>query len=168
MQTAHDPTSLEHEVWHLLAEVLDPEIPVLNVVELGLIRFVRADAARRIEVGVTPTYTGCPATEVIQGSIRERLMTAGFGEIKVTSVLSPPWSSDWLTDSARRKLCEYGIAPPAQSVTNPRHLWQAPQVQCPRCAASQTQRISEFASTPCKALYRCGACLEPFEYFKCI
>ncbi len=158
---------LERDVWRMLAEVPDPEIPVLNVVELGLIRYVRC-AAGRVEVGVSPTYTGCPATEVIQRSIREQLESAGIGAIDVQTVLAPPWSSDWLTASARAKLREYGIAPPAHAVANPRHLFGQPTVHCPRCASSQTQRVSEFSSTPCKALYRCCACLEPFDYFKCI
>lgn len=158
----------EREIRRLLTEVPDPEIPVLNVVELGLIRYVRCEAERAVEVGVSPTYTGCPATEVIHGAIRERLEAAGFADVNVVSVFSPPWTSDWLTDSAREKLREYGIAPPADSVTNPRHLFGEPQVNCPRCASAQTQRVSEYGSTPCKALYRCTACLEPFEYFKCI
>lgn len=159
---------VERDVWRLLMEVPDPEIPVLNVVELGLIRYVRCEAERAVEVGVSPTYTGCPATEVIHSAIRERLESAGFVDVNVVSIFSPPWTSDWLTDSAREKLREYGIAPPAHSVANPRHLFGHPQVSCPRCASVHTQRLSEYGSTPCKALYRCSACLEPFEYFKCI
>lgn len=161
-------TRVERDVWRLLAEVPDPEIPVLNVVELGVIRYVRSADERQVEVGVSPTYTGCPATEVIQRSIKDKLQSAGFDPVKVTSVLAPPWTSDWLTESAREKLKDYGIAPPQHAVGNPRHLFREPNVPCPRCASSQTQRVSEFASTPCKALYRCRACLEPFEYFKCI
>ena len=159
---------VERDVWALLQEVPDPEIPVLNVVELGIIRYVRGVDRRRIEVGVSPTYTGCPATEVIQNAIRMKLQAAGFGEIRIDTVLAPPWSSDWLTESAREKLRDYGIAPPSHAVGNVRHLFREPKVQCPCCSSAQTQRLSEFASTPCKALYRCSACLEPFEYFKCI
>jgi len=158
----------EREVWEILADVPDPEIPVLNVVDLGIIRYVRLTGADRVAVGVSPTYTGCPATEVIANAIRSRLEAEGFREPKVESVLAPAWTSDWLTDSARAKLEEYGIAPPAHSVSNPKHLWREPQVACPRCASTQTSKVSEFASTPCKALYRCATCLEPFEYFKCI
>jgi ring-1,2-phenylacetyl-CoA epoxidase subunit PaaD len=158
----------EREVWRVLADVPDPEIPVLNVVELGIIRYVRAIDDGRVTVGVSPTYTGCPATEVIANSIRSRLEAEGYREPKVESVLAPAWTSDWLTDSARSKLKEYGIAPPAHAVSNPKHLWREPNVSCPRCASQQTIKISEFASTPCKALYRCSSCLEPFEYFKCI
>ncbi len=157
----------EREVWRILADVPDPEIPVLNVVELGIIRHVRV-VAGRVTVGVSPTYTGCPATEVIARSIETRLEAEGYENPKVESVLSPPWTSDWLTDSARTKLQEYGIAPPAHSVGNPKHLFREPKVSCPRCASNQTAKVSEFASTPCKALYRCSSCLEPFEYFKCI
>lgn len=158
----------ERDVWCVLADLPDPEIPVLNVVELGIIRYVRATEGGRVTVGVSPTYTGCPATEVIANSIRTRLEAAGYRDPKVESVLAPAWTSDWLTDSARAKLTEYGIAPPAHSVSNTKHLWREPNVACPRCSSKQTTKISEFASTPCKALYRCSSCLEPFEYFKCI
>jgi ring-1,2-phenylacetyl-CoA epoxidase subunit PaaD len=158
----------EHEVWRILADVPDPEIPVLSVVELGIIRYVRVEGEGSVTVGVSPTYTGCPATEVIANTIRSRLEAEGYRQPKVESVLAPAWSSDWLTDSARAKLKEYGIAPPAHSVSNPKYLWREPTVTCPRCASLQTSKISEFGSTPCKALYRCSSCLEPFEYFKCI
>lgn len=159
---------VEREVWRLLAAVPDPEIPILSVIELGVVRYVRDEQERGIAVGVSPTYTGCPATEVIQASIKARLHEAGYATVRVDSVLSPPWTSDWLSESAREKLREYGIAPPAESVNSPRRLFGEPAVQCPRCSSAQTQRVSEFASTPCKALYRCTGCLEPFEYFKCI
>lgn len=158
----------EREVWRILADVPDPEIPVLNVVELGLIRHVRVGQDGQVTVGVSPTYTGCPATEVISRSIQSRLEAQGYQHPKVESVLSPAWTSDWLTESARTKLKEYGIAPPAHSVSHPKHLFREPKVACPRCSSTQTQKVSEFASTPCKALYRCSSCLEPFEYFKCI
>ena len=159
---------LEQTVWRLLSEVPDPEIPILSVIELGVVRYVRDEHERGIAVGVSPTYTGCPATEVIQSSIKQHLEQAGFEKVRVDSVLAPPWTSDWLSDSAREKLREYGIAPPADSVASPRHLWTDPTIHCPRCSSDKTERVSEFASTPCKALYRCTSCLEPFEYFKCI
>lgn len=169
MQNFHTQagSTVERDIWRLLEDVPDPEIPVLNVVELGLIRYVRADE-RRIDVGVSPTYTGCPATEVIRGAIKRKLRSAGLMDVHVEEVLAPAWTSDWLTESARTKLKEYGIAPPAHAVDNPRHLFREPKVACPRCQSARTERISEFASTPCKALYRCAECLEPFEYFKCI
>lgn len=157
----------EGEVWRILGDVPDPEIPVLNVVELGIIRHVRV-AGGHVTVGVSPTYTGCPATEVIRNAIESRLQAEGYEHAKVESVLSPAWTSDWLTDSARTKLKEYGIAPPAHAVGNPKHLFREPKVTCPRCASARTQKVSEFASTPCKASYKCSSCLEPFEYFKCI
>lgn len=142
----HTDVRVERDVWRLLAEVPDPEIPVLNVVELGLIRYVRgADA--RVEIGVSPTYTGCPATEVIQAAIRSSLQAAGYSEIRIDTVLSPPWTSDWLTDGAREKLKDYGIAPPAHAVSNLRHVFREPKVHCPRCESRQTRRVSEFAST---------------------
>jgi ring-1,2-phenylacetyl-CoA epoxidase subunit PaaD len=166
--TGRIASQAEREVWRILAEVPDPEIPVLNVVELGIIRHVRITDDERVTVGVSPTYTGCPATEVISKSIEARLALEGYRNPKVEPVLSPPWSSDWLTESARSKLKEYGIAPPAHAVGNPKHLFREPKVSCPRCASAQTEKLSEFSSTPCKALYRCSSCLEPFEYFKCI
>lgn len=162
-------TSLvEQKVWRLLADVPDPEIPILSVIELGVVRYVRDEQERGIAVGVSPTYTGCPATEVIQASIKELLQQAGFEKVRIDSVLAPPWTSDWLSDSAREKLREYGIAPPAETVSSPRRLFGDPTIHCPRCASARTERVSEFASTPCKALYKCTSCLEPFEYFKCI
>jgi ring-1,2-phenylacetyl-CoA epoxidase subunit PaaD len=148
---------LEREVWQRLAEVPDPEIPILNVVELGIIRYVRLTGDGGAEIGVSPTYTGCPATEVIHRSIRDHFRSSGL-DVTVKSVLSPAWSSDWIADSARNKLRDYGIAPPQHAACIP----------CPRCGSHGTTRISEFGSTPCKALHRCNECLEPFEYFKCI
>ena len=161
-------SAAEQLAWELLNDVPDPEIPVLSVVDLGVIRHVRAEGKESVTVGVSPTYTGCPATEVIQASVRAKLTAAGYADVRVETVLSPAWTSDWLSQDGRRKLREYGIAPPAHAVSNPRHLFREPNVACPRCASSRTERVSEFASTPCKALYRCTACLEPFEYFKCI
>ena len=158
----------EREVWRILDDVPDPEIPVLSVVELGIIRHVRVAEDGQVTVGVSPTYTGCPATEVIARSIETRLQAEGYAHPKVEPVLSPPWTSDWLSESGRAKLEEYGIAPPAHSVSSPKHLFREPEVVCPRCSSTQTAKVSEFASTPCKALYRCSSCLEPFEYFKCI
>jgi ring-1,2-phenylacetyl-CoA epoxidase subunit PaaD len=161
-------TALEKEVWRLLEDVPDPEIPILSVVDLGLIRYVREQDGHGVCVGVSPTYTGCPATEVIRAQIEAKLREAGYASVQVESVLSPAWTSDWLTESGREKLREYGIAPPERSVSTPRQLWRDPQVSCPRCDSSRTERVSEFASTPCKALYRCLSCFEPFEYFKCL
>jgi ring-1,2-phenylacetyl-CoA epoxidase subunit PaaD len=158
----------EQRVWRLLADVPDPEIPVLSIVDLGIVRHVRRVAAGRLQVGITPTYSGCPATEVIRVAVRAALDRGGFPDAVLEEVLSPPWTSDWLTTAGRRKLKDFGIAPPEQAVSTPRRLWQAPLVPCPRCSSRATERISEFGSTPCKAHYRCSACGEPFDYFKCL
>jgi ring-1,2-phenylacetyl-CoA epoxidase subunit PaaD len=153
--------------WTALASVEDPEIPALSIVDLGLIRFVRPHAGT-LEVGLSPTYVGCPATEVIRRSVEHAISHAEVGAFAVINVLSPAWTSDWITAEGRRKLEIYGIAPPEQSASMRDLLRGARPVGCPRCHSTDTECISEFGSTPCKALHRCRACLEPFEYFKCI
>lgn len=155
-------------VWRVLERVPDPEIPVLSVVDLGIVRYVREREDGPLEVGITPTYSGCPATEVIREMIGRELAAAGHADATITQVLSPPWTSAWVTEAGRRKLREFGIAPPDEAVDSPWRLLGAPQVACPRCGSRDTERVSEFGSTPCKAHYRCRACLEPFDYFKCI
>ena len=161
--------TLEARAWSALAAVEDPEIPVLSVVDLGVIRHVRAAADGRLEVGLAPTYSGCPATEVIRASVAAALTAAGLAPVVIVEVLSPPWSSDFISPAGRDKLAQYGIVPPAESVNSPRHLGRAPvALSCLRCGSTRTRELSRFGSTPCKALYRCDACLEPFEYFKCI
>jgi ring-1,2-phenylacetyl-CoA epoxidase subunit PaaD len=157
----------ERDVWELLAEVPDPEIPLLSIVDLGIVRHVRQGSDGRMHVGITPTYSGCPATEVIRCSVRTALDTHGHANVVLEEVLSPPWTSDWLTAAARRKLAACGIAPPEGAVSNPKQLWRATLVTCPRCGSRATERVSEFGSTPCKAHYQCSACQEPFDYFKC-
>jgi ring-1,2-phenylacetyl-CoA epoxidase subunit PaaD len=143
----------------ILAQVADPEIPVLSVLDLGVIRHLALDPDGKLEVGISPTYSGCPANAVIKADVLRALGAAGFDAVAV-DVLAPAWSSDWLSEEGRRKLERYGIAPPgAPSDAGP---------ACPRCGSGRTSRTSEFGSTPCKALYRCDACLEPFDYFKCI
>jgi ring-1,2-phenylacetyl-CoA epoxidase subunit PaaD len=158
----------ELEVRKLLARVLDPEIPVLSIIDLGIVRQVRQDADGRMHVAITPTYSGCPATDAIRTLVRAALDVGGYADAILEEVLSPPWTSDWLTAEGREKLRAFGIAPPEQSVASPRQLLGAPTVSCPRCGSRVTERVSEFGSTPCKAHYRCGACGEPFDYFKCI
>ncbi len=153
----------EQDIWRVLESVPDPEIPILNVVELGVIRFVRQNSGT-LRVGITPTYCGCPATEVIRRSVRNALDEAGYAHAVLEEILTPPWSSDWLTSEGRRKLREFGIAPPVMSS---RRLVAA-TVTCPRCGSTSTSEVSEFGSTPCKAHYRCDACLEPFDSFKCL
>jgi ring-1,2-phenylacetyl-CoA epoxidase subunit PaaD len=158
----------EQQLWELLGTVPDPEIPVLSIVDLGIVRYVRRGSDGRLAVGLTPTYSGCPATEAIRAMVRSALDTHGYHDALLEEVLSPPWTSAWLSEAGRRKLEAFGIAPPQEPVANPRRLWQAATVACPRCASRATERISEFGSTPCKAHYRCSACGEPFDYFKCI
>lgn len=143
----------------ILAQVADPEIPVLSVLDLGIVRHLLFRSDGRLEVGISPTYSGCPANAVIKADVLRALAGAGFDAV-ATDVLAPPWSSDWLSAEGRRKLEAFGIAPPAGRGNAP--------ATCPRCRSDRTTRISEFGSTPCKALYRCEACLEPFDYFKCI
>jgi ring-1,2-phenylacetyl-CoA epoxidase subunit PaaD len=155
-------------IWTLLAAVPDPEIPILSIVDLGIVRHVRRAADGRWQVGITPTYAGCPATEVIRELVRSALDRGGQAQAQLEEVLSPPWSSDWLSAAGRAKLKSFGIAPPQQAVATPRRLWHAVPVSCPRCSSRDTERVSEFGSTPCKAHYRCRACGEPFDYFKCI
>jgi ring-1,2-phenylacetyl-CoA epoxidase subunit PaaD len=150
-----------------LSAVADPEIPVLSVVDLGIVRDIRI-LPEGVEVFVAPTYTGCPATEVIERSIVEELRRRGLSNVTTKRVLSPPWTTDWLSEEGRRKLEAYGIAPPRRPSGKRGLLGRELPVACPRCGAHDTKRISEFGSTPCKATYQCEACLEPFEYFKCI
>jgi len=165
-------TDRDRKVWSILASIPDPEIPILTICDLGIVRHVRwvdAGSARPVlHVGITPTYSGCPATEVIRGAVRATLDRAGYVDAVVEDVLFPPWSSDWLTEEARDKLRSFGIAPPVTNVTSPRQLFRSAAIPCPRCASRMTERLSEFGSTPCKAHYRCKSCLEPFDYFKCL
>ena len=165
--TSRDSTA-ERAIWDVLERVPDPEIPVLTVVDLGIVRDVVCETGTAPRVSITPTYSGCPATAVIRSDIQRALHEAGYANAQIDEVLSPPWTSDWLTDDGRRKLREFGIAPPAEAVSQPRRLFGPLVVTCPRCGSTDTERVSEFGSTPCKAHYRCTACREPFDYFKCI
>ena len=165
--TAEPPVDL---VWDALAAVPDPEIPVISIVELGMVRAVGWDGGR-LRVEVTPTYSGCPATDVIAGLIRERLAAIGVGAVDVVMRLAPPWTTDWMAPEAKAKLAAYGIAPPqaaaaAVDVAGISPLRRAPPVPCPRCGSARTTLLSQFGSTACKALFRCDACREPFDYFK--
>jgi len=154
------------QAWGILNRVPDPEIPVISVTELGIVREVQADDDR-VHVIVTPTYSGCPATEVIERSIREALTAAGATEVRVTTQLAPAWTTDWIEPTAQEKLRAYGIAPPGEKATaEAQPLQFVPRVACPRCGSADTERLSQFGATACKALYRCRACREPFEYFK--
>jgi ring-1,2-phenylacetyl-CoA epoxidase subunit PaaD len=157
--------------WRALAAVPDPELPALTLEDLGIVRCVNVGADGTLDVGLSPTYTGCPATDHIAELARRALEEAGVGAFAVRPVLAPAWSSDWITVEGRRKLEEYGIVPPspaAQSARGWRGAAAGLIVACPRCRSARTETISEFGSTPCKALHRCLDCLEPFERFKCI
>jgi ring-1,2-phenylacetyl-CoA epoxidase subunit PaaD len=157
----------EDKVWEWLEAVPDPEIPVLSVIDLGIVRQVTV-SADGVEISVAPTYSGCPATEVIEKSIVDCLIDRGVGNVEIKRVLSPPWTTAWISDAGRDKLRAYGIAPP-QDDTGKRAILDAVRtIACPRCKETTTTLVSEFGSTPCKASYKCDACLEPFEYFKCI
>ena len=146
------------QIWNWLDQVPDPEIPAISVVDLGIVRDI-AWQDTTLEVVVTPTYSGCPATRVIAADIEAALREHGIRDYRVTTRLSPPWTTDWLTSKGRARLEQDGIAPPQKS-GGPR--------ACPRCGSADVCRVSQFGSTPCKALWRCEDCLEPFDYFKCI
>ena len=154
------------EILRWLGQVPDPEIPVLSITDLGIVRDV--EIGERVTVALSPTYSGCPATEVIEKSVLDALQDHGIDDVEIKRVLSPPWTTDWITDEGRDKLRDYGIAPPERGAGKRALLRGERQVACPRCAATATELVSEFGSTACKASYRCTECLEPFEYFKCI
>ncbi|HEY1243280.1 MAG TPA: 1,2-phenylacetyl-CoA epoxidase subunit PaaD [Hyphomicrobiaceae bacterium] len=153
--------------------VVDPELPFLTIADMGILRLVRfAPDGETVEVAITPTYSGCPAMDLIALDIAAALAQAGFPDVRIERVLSPAWTTDWLTPAAREKLAANGIAPPEGGTDGPkgkRALFAEPAaVACPSCGSTATERVSEFGSTPCKAHYRCRTCREPFQYFKCI
>ena len=169
------PRSLD-QVWQWLSEIPDPEIPVISLTDLGIIRGVAWEDDTLV-VRVTPTYSGCPATTVIHFDIERALRERGVAKIRLERQLSPPWTTDWISRQGRDKLRAYGITPPVDgtaadgrvlarvaSLTGGANL----KIACPRCGSSHTEKVSQFGSTPCKAAYRCADCLEPFDYFKCI
>jgi len=149
----------------VLGTVLDPEVPALSVIDLGIVREVSEAEDGALAIVLTPTYSGCPATEAIEADIRAAIDQAGLGPVRVTQRLAPAWTSDWISDAGRKKLADYGIAPPPASGPSIVHL-HARQVSCPRCQSMRTERLSAFGSTACKSLYRCLDCREPFEHFK--
>ncbi|MFK7892198.1 MAG: 1,2-phenylacetyl-CoA epoxidase subunit PaaD [Granulosicoccus sp.] len=164
--TATGKPSIE-VIWVWLQDVPDPEIPAISVVDLGIIRQVVWEQDTLV-VRITPTYSGCPATAVINADIESKLRKEGVTDIRLERQLSPAWTTDWISESGREKLLDYGIAPPV-SGTGACGMGR-PQITvcCPRCRSTDTENISQFGSTPCKAAYRCKACLEPFDYFKCL
>ena len=158
---------MSDHIYRILEDVKDPEIPVLSVVDMGIIRGVRENDV--LEVDITPTYTGCPAMDRIEADIVERLKQEGFKTVKINTVLSPPWSTDWISEDGLKRLEDYGIAPPVKGTADKRALFQeAPKPRCPNCKSENTSMISAFGSTACKAQYKCDDCQEPFDYFKCI
>ncbi|WP_405995179.1 1,2-phenylacetyl-CoA epoxidase subunit PaaD [Streptomyces sp. NBC_00986] len=158
--------------WNIAAQVPDPEMPMLTLADLGVLRGVEIDADGSVVASLTPTYSGCPAMAEMRAEVAARLREAGFARVEIRTVLDPPWSTDWITDKGRRNLAEHGIAPPGAA---PRHPAGPVPLQlsatrrtvpCPRCGANDTEETSRFAATSCKALWRCRACREPFEYVK--
>lgn len=165
-ETATRPDPDEIRAW--LTEVTDPEIPVLTIEDLGVLRDVRWEDDT-LRVDITPTYTGCPAMMAIRMEIVRSLREHGIDRVRVEEVISPAWTTDWLSREGREKLRAYGIAPPVGSAGGRSALFgEPPAVACPQCGSTRTEQVSEFGSTACKALYRCRDCLEPFDYFKCI
>lgn len=163
--SAFNDIDLRQRAWNAASQVVDPEIPVLTIADLGVLRDV-AVSDGRVEVAITPTYSGCPAMNMIALEIEVALEREGIRNPKVRTVLSPAWTTDWMSDDGRRKLQEYGIAPP-QAGSGRRALFGEQRVACPRCGSVETEVLSEFGSTSCKALWRCRSCREPFDYFKC-
>jgi ring-1,2-phenylacetyl-CoA epoxidase subunit PaaD len=158
----------EH-IYEALSEIPDPEIPVISITDLGVIRDVTITGDTSIELNITPTYSGCPAMQQIDADVRKKLGEKGFKDIKINTVYSPPWTTDWINDAAKERLREYGIAPPEHSTEDKSWLTgKDKMISCPRCKSNNTKLISQFGSTACKALYQCQDCLEPFDYFKCI
>jgi ring-1,2-phenylacetyl-CoA epoxidase subunit PaaD len=153
------------QIWRALDAVKDPEIPIVSICELGIVRDVRIENSSA-SITITPTYSGCPATEAIEAAIRDVLMDGGASSISIERQLTPPWTSDWIAPRAAEKLRAFGVAPPGPVRDRQTVRFVQPTPSCPRCGSKRTLRLSEFGSTACKALYRCEECKEPFDYFK--
>ena len=164
--TATREVDLRQRAWDAASAVVDPEIPVLTIADLGVLREVTLRDDGGVDVAITPTYSGCPAMNMIAFEVAIALERAGFANASVRTVLSPAWTTDWMSEDGRRKLKDYGIAPPLPASSR-RALFGIQQVQCPQCGSQDTELLSEFGSTSCKALWRCRSCREPFDYFKC-
>jgi ring-1,2-phenylacetyl-CoA epoxidase subunit PaaD len=162
----HHFLNTKEDILKILEQVTDPEVPVLSIQDLGIVRDVIIDENNGVEVIITPTYSGCPAMNTIAINIKMELLANGINHVKITEVLSPAWTTDWMRESGKLKLQEYGIAPPQYTTrTNPDE--REAVVPCPQCHSTDTVLVSQFGSTACKALYKCRTCLEPFDYFKC-
>jgi ring-1,2-phenylacetyl-CoA epoxidase subunit PaaD len=166
------PVDKSVDVYRVAERVLDPELPVVTLADLGVLRGVEVEESGRVVVTITPTYSGCPALDEMRVDLRERLAEAGYSDVEVRTVLHPPWTTDWISDEGRRKLAEHGIAPPNRigpGAAGPIPLRLSPPrttVRCPRCGSVDTTELSRFSSTACKALRRCESCREPFEHVK--
>ena len=156
----------EDHIREILSQVPDPEIPVLTIEDLGIIRAIAIENDH-VEVTITPTYSGCPAMEMIEVQIKAALQEAGIEKFSVKTILNPPWTTDWISESGKRKLKEYGIAPPQGSADKRLLSGDFDEIICPQCNSTNTEMVSQFGSTPCKSLFKCKDCLEPFDYFKC-
>ena len=158
----------KEKIFELISEIPDPEIPVITIAELGVIRDVIIDN-ENVEIKITPTYSGCPAMQQMEDDIKTVLKQNGISNLKVTTVYSPAWTTDWIPEEAKEKLRKYGIAPPEKTTQDKSWLTgKSKIILCPRCKSKNTKLISQFGSTACKAIYQCQDCLEPFDYFKCI
>jgi ring-1,2-phenylacetyl-CoA epoxidase subunit PaaD len=158
----------ERQILSFLNEIPDPEIPVISIVDLGVIRHIKINT-NSIEIDITPTYSGCPAMKQMENDIVAKLKDKGYNTIKINTIYNPAWTTDWLSEDAKERLRKYGIAPPQESTTDKSFITgKTKQVKCPRCGSIHTEMVSQFGSTACKALYKCKDCLEPFDYFKCI
>jgi ring-1,2-phenylacetyl-CoA epoxidase subunit PaaD len=155
------------EIFKLLHTIADPEVPVLSILDLGIIRNVEVLADEHVVITITPTYSGCPAMDVISMQIRMLLLSAGCKKITIITQLSPAWTTDWMSESGKVKLKAYGIAPPVRKSDSVQELFEEDVVECPRCNSHNTYMISKFGATSCKAMFKCNDCLEPFEHFKC-
>jgi ring-1,2-phenylacetyl-CoA epoxidase subunit PaaD len=157
-------TIAREQAWDAAAAVLDPEVPVLTIEDLGILRDVEVGADGHVEVSITPTYSGCPAMDAIRADVVAALAGRGFDDVSVRLVLAPAWTTDWMSEDGRRKLVEFGIAPPQQRGSGPVSLTLS--VRCPQCGSPDTRELSRFGSTACKSLWACQACREPFDHFK--
>jgi len=154
-------------IYQYLSEISDPEIPVINIVEMGMVRGVLFRESK-LEILLSPTYSGCPAMDMIDHLVKEKLQSKGYDPVEITLVYKPAWTTDWMSDETKEKLRAYGIAPPVGKATSKKGLLNEDPVSCPQCGSKNTEIKSMFGSTACKALYICKDCLEPFDYFKCI
>lgn len=159
----------KEDIYRLLTGIPDPEIPIINIVELGVVREVFVSDNQHVEITITPTYSGCPAMKQMEDDVKEKLKMNGVSSFNIKYTYNPPWTTDWLTISAKQKLQAYGIAPPEEKTTDKSFLTgKTKQITCPHCKSKNTYMVSQFGSTACKALYKCNNCLEAFDYFKCI